>query len=115
MPTYAPQVNPWLILCISIALEVCGTICLKLSHGMSRPLPALGVILFYLSAFALMSIPLKSLEIGTVYAIWAAAGTALIAIIGIVFFGESFPWGKIVGLVFVIVGVVLLKASSSGH
>ena len=82
---------------------------------MSRPLPILGVILFYLSAFALMSTSLKSLEIGTVYAIWAAAGTALIAIIGIVFFGESIAWGKIVGLVLVMVGVVLLKASNSGR
>lgn len=80
---------------------------------MSRPLPILGVILFYLSAFALMSVSLKSLEIGTVYAIWAAAGTALIAIIGILFFGESFPLGKILGLVLVIVGVVLLKVSNT--
>jgi small multidrug resistance pump len=105
--------NPWLILCLSIALEVCGTVCLKLSHGMSRPLPILGVVLFYLSAFALMSTSLKSLEIGIVYAIWAAAGTALIAIIGIVFFGESIASGKIVGLAFVIAGVVLLKVSNS--
>jgi multidrug transporter EmrE-like cation transporter len=60
-----------------------------------------------------MSVSLKSLEIGTVYAIWAAAGTALIAIIGILFFGESFAWGKILGLVLVIVGVVLLKVSNS--
>ena len=80
---------------------------------MSRPLPIVGVILFYLSAFALMSVSLKSLEIGTVYAIWAAAGTALIAIIGILFFGESFASGKIVGLAFVIAGVVLLKVSNS--
>jgi len=105
--------NPWLILCLSIALEVCGTVCLKLSDGMSRPLPILGVVLFYLSAFALMSTSLKSLEIGIVYAIWAAAGTALIAIIGIVFFGESITSGKIVGLAFVIAGVVLLKVSNS--
>ena len=105
--------NPWLILCLSIALEVCGTVCLKLSDGMSRSLPILGVILFYLSAFALMSTSLKSLEIGIVYAIWAAAGTALIAIIGIVFFGESIASGKIVGLAFVIAGVVLLKVSNS--
>jgi len=80
---------------------------------MSRPLPILGVILFYLCAFALMSSSLKSLEIGTVYAIWAAAGTALIAVIGILFFEESFTLGKIVGLVLVIVGVILLKVSNS--
>jgi multidrug transporter EmrE-like cation transporter len=60
-----------------------------------------------------MSVSLKSLEIGTVYAIWAAAGTALIAIIGILFFVESFPRGKILGLVLVIVGVILLKVSNS--
>jgi small multidrug resistance pump len=62
-----------------------------------------------------MSVSLKSLEIGTVYAIWAAAGTALIAIIGILFFGESLPWGKILGLVLVIVGVVLLKVSNTAN
>ena len=82
---------------------------------MTRPLPILGVILFYLSAFALMSVSLKSLEIGTVYAIWAAAGTALIAIIGILFFGESLPMGKILGLIFVIAGVTLLNVSNSAH
>jgi small multidrug resistance pump len=60
-----------------------------------------------------MSTSLKSLEIGIVYAIWAAAGTALIAIIGIVFFGESIASGKIAGLAFVIAGVVLLKVSNS--
>jgi len=62
-----------------------------------------------------MSVSLKSLEIGTAYAIWAAAGTALIEIIGIVFFGESIAWGKIVGLVLVIVGVVLLKVSNTAN
>jgi multidrug transporter EmrE-like cation transporter len=60
-----------------------------------------------------MSSSLKSLEIGTVYAMWAAAGTALIAVIGILFFEESFTLGKIVGLVLVIVGVILLKVSNS--
>jgi multidrug transporter EmrE-like cation transporter len=62
-----------------------------------------------------MSVSLKSLEIGTVYAIWAAAGTALIAVIGILFFGESFPWEKIVGLLLVIAGVILLRVSNSGN
>ena len=100
--------NPWLILSLAILLEVLGTICLKLSHGMTRTLPFLGVVVFYLSAFALMSLCLKDLEIGTVYAIWSGAGTALIAIIGILYFAESFNWIKILGLSLVIVGVILL-------
>jgi len=80
--------SPWLLLAVSIGLELSGTICLKLSEGMTRPLPVVGVIFFYLSAFTLMATCLKTLEVGTVYAIWSGAGTALIAIIGIVFWGE---------------------------
>jgi len=101
-------VKPWLILSLAILLEVCGTICLKLSHGMTRPLPVVGVVIFYLSTFSLMSLCLKHLEIGTVYAIWSGAGTALVATIGILYFGESFHWLKILGLILVIAGVILL-------
>ena len=106
--------SPWLLLAVSICLELSGTICLKLSEGMTRPLPVVGVIFFYLSAFTLMATCLKTLEVGTVYAIWSGAGTALIAIIGIVFFGESYPWIKIAGLALIIGGVVLLRSSSGG-
>lgn len=102
--------NPWLILSLAILLEVCGTVCLKLSHGMTRPLPVVGVVIFYLSTFTLMSLCLKNLEIGTVYAVWSGAGTALVAIIGILYFAESFNWMKILGLFLVIAGVILLHS-----
>jgi len=105
--------NPWLILFFTILLEVCGTVCLKLSHAMSRPLPVLGVVVFYLSAFALLSVCLKHLEVGTVYAIWSGAGTALVAMIGILYFGESLTWLKILGLSLVILGVILLHQTTS--
>ena len=112
--SYDLRMSPWLLLAVSIGLELSGTICLKLSEGMTRPLPVFGVIFFYLSAFTLMATCLKTLEVGTVYAIWSGAGTALIAIIGIVFFGESYPWIKIAGLTLIIGGVVLLRSSSGG-
>jgi len=105
--------NPWLILSLAILLEVCGTVCLKLSHGMTRPLPVVGVVVFYLSTFTLMSLCLKNLEIGTVYAVWSGAGTALVAIIGILYFAESFNWIKILGLSLVIAGVILLHRTAS--
>jgi len=106
--------NPWLILILAILLEVSGTICLKLSHGMTRTLPILGVIIFYLSTFTLLSLSLKTLDMGTVYAIWSGVGTALIATIGILFFGESLTWIKMAGLGLVITGVILLRVSTSG-
>ena len=105
--------NPWLILSLAILLEVCGTVCLKLSQGMTRPLPVVGVVIFYLSTFTLMSLCLKNLEIGTVYAVWSGAGTALVAIIGILYFAESFNWMKILGLSLVIAGVILLHRTPS--
>lgn len=104
--------NPWLALGIAIVLEVAGTVCLKLSAGMSRWLPIVGVIVFYTATFALMAISMKVLEVGTAYAVWAGVGTALITLIGIGLFGESFGWTKLVGTALVIGGVVLLHASA---
>ena len=105
--------NPWLILSFAILMEVSGTLCLKLSQGMTRPLPVIGVVVFYLATFVLMSHSLKNLEVGTVYAIWSGAGTALVATIGILYFGESFHWLKILGLCFIIGGVILLRLTST--
>jgi small multidrug resistance pump len=107
--------NPWVVLGIAIVLEVCGTICLKMSNGMTRLVPVLGVTAFYVSTFALMAISMKTLEVGTAYAVWAGLGTALITVAGIFLFGESFAWTKILGTVLIIAGVVLLHASSTGH
>jgi small multidrug resistance pump len=109
------SINPWLILVAAILLEVAGTLCLKLSNGLSRLLPALGVAVFYISTFALMAVSTKQLEIGTAYAVWAGVGTALVTVLGIVLFGESAAWTKIAGTLLIVAGVALLHASSAGH
>ena len=105
--------NPWVILSLAILLEVCGTVCLKLSHGFSRLLPSIGVVCFYLGSFALIAQSLKTLEVGIVYAIWAGVGTALIAVVGILAFGESVTAFKILGLLMIIGGTFLLRLASA--
>ena len=105
--------NPWLILSLAILLEVSGTLCLKLSQGMTRPLPVIGVVVFYLTTFILMSHSLKNLEVGTVYAVWSGVGTALVATIGILYFGESFHWAKVLGICFIVGGVILLRQTTT--
>ena len=105
--------NPWVILSLAILLEVCGTVCLKLSHGFSRLLPSIGVVCFYLGSFALIAQSLKTLEVGIVYAIWAGVGTALIAVVGILAFGESVTAFKILGLLMIIGGTFLLRMASA--
>ena len=105
--------NPWLILGIAILLELSGTICLKLSYGFSKLAPSIGVVFFYLGSFALMAQSLKTLEVGIVYAIWSGVGTALIAVVGILAFGESVTAFKILGLLMIIGGTFLLRVASA--
>ena len=105
--------NPWLLLALAIALELSGTICLKLSYGFSRLVPSIGVVFFYLGSFALMARSLKTLEVGIVYAIWAGVGTALIAVVGVLAFGESVTAFKILGLLMIIGGTFLLRMASA--
>ncbi|MFF2526175.1 DMT family transporter [Streptomyces liangshanensis] len=93
----------------AIAAEVAGTTAMKYSEGFTRLWPSLLTVAGYLIAFSLLAQTLKTLSIGTAYAIWAGTGTAAIAAIGIVFMNESAGPVKIAGLVLVIAGVVVLN------
>ena len=81
---------------------------------MTKPIPAILVFVFYAPAFVLLALATKAIDIGVAYAVWSALGTALIAIIGIVYFHEDLTALKVAGLVLVIVGVVVLNLSG-GH
>lgn len=102
----------WLLLILAILLEVCGTTCMKLSQGFTRPLPSLLMILFYAACFSVFTFAVKTIEISTAYAIWCAVGVALIAVIGMVYFKESVNALKVAGLFLVVAGVVALKAAN---
>ncbi|MFG2893267.1 DMT family transporter [Streptomyces sp. NPDC048248] len=93
----------------AILSEVLATTAMKYSDGFSRLWPSLGTAAGYLVAFALLAQTLKAMNIGTAYAIWAGAGTALVAAIGMIFMGESASALKILGLVLVVAGVVVLN------
>jgi small multidrug resistance pump len=98
-------------LAMAILLEVVGTTCMKLSEGFTRLIPSVLVFVLYMVSFAFMILALKKLELGVVYAIWAGLGTALIALIGIVWFQESVSLLKIVSIVFIVLGVMGLRLS----
>lgn len=106
--------NAFVILSIAIISEVFGSSMLKLSNGFKRIFPTLGVAAGMGLAFYCLSIALKTIPIGTAYAIWSGAGTALTALVGIVVYKESVNMKKIAGLALIIGGVVLLKLASSG-
>jgi small multidrug resistance pump len=66
-------------------------------------------VLGYVIAFVLLAQCLKTVQVGTAYAIWAGAGTAVIAAIGMVFLGEALSLTKVAGILLIIGGVVVLN------
>ncbi|ADU34370.1 DMT family transporter [Variovorax paradoxus] len=103
------QAFSWLVLAMSVAAEVAGTIALRYADGFSRPLPSLVVGVSYAIAIWLMAIAVRHLEIGMAYAIWAGGGAALIALTGVVWFGESMTPSRAIGVTMIIIGVVVLN------
>jgi small multidrug resistance pump len=93
----------------AIVSEVAGTTAMKYSDGFTRLWPSLVTVVGYLLAFSLLAQTLKTLSIGTAYAIWAGTGTAAIAVIGMLFLDESLTPAKLAGIVLVIGGVILLN------
>lgn len=102
----------WLILIASILFEVFGMLSLKHSNGFANLLPTAGAVSCFLMSIWLMSIALKQIEMGITYAVWAAASTAIIAIVGIAFYAEPISSFKITGITFIVIGVVLLNLST---
>ncbi len=104
--------NAWLALVLAILMEVTATLSLK-AAGAGNLLAGAVVVVGYLGSFALLAVVLRSIEIGTTYAIWAGAGTALIAAIGMVALGEAVSALKVGSLALIVVGVVGLNLSGA--
>src|SRR5271169_4337233 len=102
----------WIWLFLAILLEVSATILMKLSNGLTRTVPTVGMFVLYGLSFIPMTIALKEMEIGAVYAIWSAVGTAVVAVLGVLFFHEQASTLKAVAIVLIIVGVVCLNLST---
>ncbi len=102
-----------LVLTLAIMTEVIGTVALRYSEGFTRAVPSVVMVVAYALSFYFLAIVLRQLPLGFVYAIWAGAGTALVALIGMVVLGEAVSVLKIVGLALVIAGVVSLNLAGT--
>ncbi|WP_128377851.1 DMT family transporter [Streptomyces cavernae] len=103
----------YVLLAGAIAAEVLATTTMKYSDGFSRLWPSLITALGYVVSFALLAQTLKTVSVGTAYAIWAGFGTAAIATIGIVFLGEGVSLAKVAGIALIIGGVVVLNLAGA--
>ena len=104
---------PAILLIIAILAEVAGTVALKYTDGFTNLGPSALVVAGYGLSFWMLALVLRDLPIGLTYAVWAAVGTALIAAIGIVAFGEPATTLKLLSLGLIIAGVVGLNLAGS--
>lgn len=99
----------WLLLAAAICSEIIGTTSLRFSDGFTRLVPSLLVVVGYGTAFYLMSLTLKTIPLGTTYAVWSGAGTAIVAVIGVLLWKEPVNLARVLGIGLIIVGVVVLN------
>jgi small multidrug resistance pump len=97
---------------IAIVAETIATSTLKATDGFRRPLPTLVVAIGYGVAFFLLSIVVKSLPVGVVYAIWSGAGIVLVAIVGLIWLNQSLDLAAMLGIALILIGVIVINLFS---
>lgn len=102
----------WLFLGIAILSEVIATSALKSSEGFSRLWPTIIVITGYGTAFYFLSLTLKTIPVGIAYAIWSGLGIVLVSLIAWLGFGQKLDLAAIIGIGFIIAGVLIMNLFS---
>jgi small multidrug resistance pump len=102
----------WLLLTAAILTEVTATLSLRAAGEGSRP-ALVAVVVGYLLSIALLAIVVKHLEVSVAYAVWAGAGTALVALFGVALLGEPATALKLGSIALIIAGVVGLNLTGA--
>lgn len=102
----------WLVLVIAGLLEVVWAVGLKYTHGFTRITPSIITVVAMLISVVLLSWAMKTLPVGTAYAVWTGIGAVGAAIAGIVLLGESASLARIVSLCLIVAGIIGLKISA---
>ena len=101
--------QPWILLLLAISAEVIGTSFLRLSEGMTRPLPTLLVFGAYAIAMALLSRVVLSIPLGLTYALWSGVGTVVIVLVGRFAYSQLLSPTQLIGIGLITAGVVLVN------
>lgn len=103
---------PWIYLVAAGLFEVGFTTCLKLSEGLTKPAASIGFLVFATLSFALLTVAMKGIPLGTAYGVWTGIGAFGTAIIGILFFKDPVSLLRILFLLLLIASIVGLKLVS---
>ena len=102
----------WIILVLAGLFEIVWAVGLKYTHGFTRLWPSVGTVAGMLASFWLLALAMKTLPLGTAYAVWVGIGTIGAFVSGIVLFGESANWLRIASVALIVLGLVGLKLST---
>ncbi|QOR40402.1 multidrug efflux SMR transporter [Billgrantia diversa] len=99
-------------LALAIVAEVVATSALKATDGFTRLAPSLVVVVGYTIAFFMLSLVLRTIPVGIAYAIWAGLGIVLVALVGVVVYGQRPDLPAVLGIGLIIAGVVVIQLFS---
>jgi len=102
----------WILLVIAGILEVGWAIGLKYTEGFTRLWPSIGTATAMAASVGLLGLAMKSLPVGTAYAVWVGVGAVGTAILGMVLFSEAASIGRLISLGLIVAGIVGLKLAS---
>jgi quaternary ammonium compound-resistance protein SugE len=103
---------PWLVLVLAGLFEIGWAIGLKYTDGFTKLWPTLGTVASMIVSLGLLGMAMKSLPVGTAYAVWVGVGAVGTAILGIVLLGEPANAGRMVSLALIVAGIIGLKLAS---
>lgn len=102
----------WFYVLIAGLFEIAWAIGLKYTDGFTRLLPTMGTVAAMIVSFVFLSLALRTLPVGTAYAVWTGIGAAGTTILGIVLFGESREMARLFCIFLIVAGIVGLKLIS---
>lgn len=113
----SPVSFAYLLLACAIVSEVIGSTFLVKSEGFTKLLPSIMVVILFCLAFYLLAQVIKVIPLGIAYAIWAGVGIILTALVGFVLFKQQLDFPAMLGIAFIVIGVIIINAfsSSAGH
>ena len=102
----------WVLLVLAGLFEIAWAIGLKYTEGFTRLWPTVGTLAAMVVSLSLLGVAMKTLPVGTAYAVWVGVGAVGTAILGIALLGESASTGRIASLVLIVAGIVGLKLAT---
>lgn len=101
----------WILLGIAGAFEIVWAFFMKQSDGFTRLVPSVITIVTMIASFALLSVSMKTLPLGTAYTVWTGIGAVGAFVVGIAVLGEQISVARIVAALLIISGLILMKLS----